>query len=670
MKKTLSIRYLIKYCVNRLLRGNFIVIAFSLLFVTTNLIAKPQAEKLTIKNSSISIQEILDEIEAKTKYSFILQNENVDTKRKISVDFDNITVKEILETIFKDKGIKFEISDKNLIILQKKIKKKAQSKEKILIKGLIVDEEGESLPGVSITQKGTYNGVISNIDGEYSLSIPLGSEIIFSFIGKETQTIVFDGKTKINVVMKEKANELDEVTVVAFGKQNTKSVIASITSIKPDDLKVPVSNLTNALAGKMSGVISYQRSGEPGEDNAEFFIRGVTTFGYKVSPLILLDGFEISTDDLARLEPENIASFSIIKDATGTALYGARGANGVILVTTKTGREGDLKVNFKHETSIAMPTKLNKTVGGVEYMQLYNEAQNNDDPFLEPFYSKQKIESTKRDINSFAYPNVDWYDELFENSVMNNRYNLNLSGGGKKIQYYLSASYAKDRGILKVDKKNDFNNNIEIDRYNLRGNINLNLTSTTKAAMKFYSVFRQYNGPVESASDIFKQVMKANPVDYPKYFEPDVANKYTKHILFGNIGDAKMANPYANMVKGYKDSFSSNILSQFSIEQDLGMITEGLSARVNASIKVYSDNTTARKYEPYYYGIKSYSDVTDKYVLQPLKKGSSSLGSPEVSKNTHSKTYFEGALNYNRTFDVHRVVVQLVGTREESLNTH
>ena len=232
-----------------------------------------------------------------------------------------------------------------LILLFTTIYLNAQS---ILISGVVVDEGGVPLPGVTVLVEGTSNGTSTTFEGTYALKVDSSSQKLqFSYIGFETQIVQIGNQTKIDIILSESTESLDEVQVVAFQKQKKNSVIGSINTISPSELKIPSSNITNALAGKLAGVISYQRSGEPGADNAEFFIRGVTSFGYANNPLILIDGLEVTTNDLARIEPDNIASFSIMKDATATSLYGARGANGVILVTTKEGKKGKARVSFR-----------------------------------------------------------------------------------------------------------------------------------------------------------------------------------------------------------------------------------------------------------------------------------------------------------------------------------
>ena len=233
--------------------------------------------------------------------------------------------------------------------------------QSILVTGKVVDKQGQPLPGVSILLKDSSTGTSTSFEGNYALKVNTKQDVLqFSYIGFDTQDVLVGDQSQIDIILEENLESLDEVQVVAFQKQKKNSVIGSINTINPSELKIPSSNLTNSLAGRMAGMISYQTSGEPGADNAQFFIRGVTSFGYANNPLILIDGIEVSTDDLARIEPDNIATFSIMKDATATALYGARGANGVILVTTKEGKAGKAKVSFRYENSFSSPTQTNE----------------------------------------------------------------------------------------------------------------------------------------------------------------------------------------------------------------------------------------------------------------------------------------------------------------------
>ena len=447
------------------------------------------------------------------------------------------------------------------------------------VKGTIYDETNAPVAGATIVVKSSTRGCITDIDGKFSISVNVGDELLVSFLGYQTENVKITTNNDYTVHLKPKVDELDEVTVVAFAKQKKESVISSVTTVKPSELKVPSSNLTTALAGRMSGVIAYQTSGEPGKDDASFFIRGVTTFGYAASPLILIDNVELTTADLARLNVDDIASFSIMKDATATALYGARGANGVILVTTKEGKEGKATVNIRIENSVSTPVRTIETADPITYMQLHNEAVKTRNPLGVLPYSQSKIDNTIKNLNPYAFPSVDWYDEMFNKYTMNQRVTANISGGGNVARYYIAASFFNDNGVLNVDKQNNFNSNISLKKYSVRSNININLTKTTEAIIRVNGSFDDYRGPIDGGDALYNKVMKTSPVLFPMTY-PNV-REYTEniHLMFGNYGEGTYINPYADMVKGYKDYSRTSIVAQGELKQNLDFITKGLNIR-------------------------------------------------------------------------------------------
>ncbi|MFV0418393.1 MAG: SusC/RagA family TonB-linked outer membrane protein [Dysgonomonas sp.] len=538
------------------------------------------------------------------------------------------------------------------------------------IKGIVVDINGDPIPGVTVSIEGTTSGSITGADGTFRLDVSDKDILAASFIGMETQKVPVAGKSEIKIILLEKADELEEVTVVAFAKQKKESVISSVSTIRPSELKTPSSNLTTALGGRIAGIVSYQRSGEPGLDNAEFFIRGVTTFGYKKDPLILIDNVELSSTELARLQVDDIATFSIMKDASAAALYGARGANGVILVTTKEGREGKVQLNIRAENSFSMATKKIKTVDPITYMTLHNEANlTRGNPNRE--YSNEKIDGTRRGLNSYVYPAVNWYDELFKDVTSNQRVNLNVSGGGSVARYYVAGSVTKDRGVLKVDPKNNYNNNIDLQRIQIRSNTNLNLTKTTELNVRVSGTFEDYTGPIYSGTQVYNMVMAASPVKFPKYYEPTPEFAYAKHSLFGNYGgQGDYLNPYAEMVRGYKDYSQSTMIAQLELKQKLDFITKGLNFRLMGSTTRDSYFALERKYNPFYYTTSYYDKLMNKYGLLCLNPdgGTDFLESADGGRNISTSFYFEGAVDYNKTFaEKHAISALLVTTMRETL---
>lgn len=543
--------------------------------------------------------------------------------------------------------------------------------QKKTVQGIIYDEMNAPVAGATITVKNSTRGCITDVDGRYSIVVNVGDELLVNFLGYQTAVIkVTADKSEYNVELKQKIDELEEVTVVAFAKQKKESVISSVTTVKPSELKAPTSNLTTALAGRMSGLIAYQTSGEPGKDNAQFFIRGVTTFGYKTDPLILIDNVELTSEDLARLNVDDIASFSIMKDATATALYGARGANGVILVTTKEGKEGKATVSFRIENSLSTPVDMVELADPITYMNLHNEAVRTRNPLGVLPYSESKIANTMKGTNPYVYPAVNWYDELFNDYTMNQRVNMSVSGGGTVARYYIAAAFNNDNGVLKVNGKNNFNNNIRLKKYSVRSNININLTKTTEAVVRFQGNFDSYSGPLDGGDGLFSKVMKASPVLFPKYYP--APNAYSSHIYFGNYTGGNYINPYADMVKGYKNYDRTLVLAQFELKQNLDFITKGLNLRGLMSTTRYVYSEISRAYGPYYYMVSSYNQAEDTYQLTALNpnEGYENLEAGTPYKDIQNTTYIELAANYNRDFGAHGVSGMLVYTMRNQQNTN
>lgn len=542
------------------------------------------------------------------------------------------------------------------------------------VKGVIYEEEtGEPMPGATVSVEGSTRGVMTDLDGSFELTgVKPTDKLKFECLGKETQILAVGTMTNFVVKLRNAANELDEVTVVAFGKQRKESVIGSISTVDVKTLKVPSSNLTTALAGNVAGVIAYQRTGEPGQDNADFFVRGITTFGANTSPLILIDNIELTSTDLARLQPDDIESFSIMKDATATALYGARGANGVIFVTTKRGQEGPAKIFARVETSISAPTDVVELADPVTYMKSYNEAITTRDPLGELMYSYDKIEQTgKPGANRIIYPANDWYEMLFKDYATSYRANVSARGGGKVATYYVSGAYTEDTGVLKVDKRNSFNNNIDDKNYTLRSNVDINVTPTTKLAVRLTGNFRDYQGPLNGGSDVYRQIMHSDPVLFPAYYPSDDEHVGIQHIMFGNYEDGSYINPYANLVRGYKDYQRSQMIAAVEIDQKLDFILKGLNFMTLFNLTRLSEYNVYRSFSPYWYTLDSYDSYTGEYHIRRINdSGTDYLTYSEGAKTVKNTMYSESRLNYANSFGKHDVTGLLVLTASESLTAN
>ena len=506
--------------------------------------------------------------------------------------------------------------------------------QQIEIKGTVSDALGP-IPGVNVSLVGTARGTATDFDGNYIIKANKGDVLKFSYVGYKTATVVIGNSNTVNITLAEDLASLDEVVVVGFGTQKKKTVVGAISTIKPSELKVPASNLTTALAGRISGVVSYQTSGEPGADNAQFFVRGVASFNNQNGPLILIDSVELTADDLARLQPDDIESFSILKDPTTTAIYGARGANGIILVTTKQGTAGAPKIRLRVESAFSSPVSTPDIADPFTYISLQNEAARTRGD-LAPFTLTQ-VAGVRDGLNPNVFPTTDWNDELFKDFTVTQRVNLNVSGGGDIVKYYVAGSLNKDNGLLKVDPINNFNNNIDLRSYSFRSNINIDLSENIEMIVRLNSTLDDYRGPLVGGNDIYRNALRTSPVRFPAVFDLGQDNGGFPFILFGNsssgrgnnglpiIGGSEAPvwfNPYAELQRGYRDRKRQLNLVQLEFKQKLDFITEGLSARFLGNINSTGTFANNRAYTPYYFEVGGFDPANpDDFTLDLIGDG-------------------------------------------------
>jgi len=628
----------------------FIVIVIGCMQVN----ASGYAQKITLSVKNTPLERVFQEVKKQSGYLFWYENSLLNNTKKVDLDLKNVSLKYALDECFKDQPLSYQIVGNTIVIKNREITVNRNLEREI--RGVVSDSVGP-IPGVSVKLKDKSTvGTSTDNYGRFSLKIPDDNAIlVFSMVGYDKQEVPVKSLSVLNVRLVPTKNTLEDVVVVAFGTQKKTDMVGSVTSIKPADLKVPSSNLTTALAGRAAGVIAYQRSGEPGEDNADFFIRGVTSFGTgKVNPLILIDGVELGVTELARLRPDDIESFSIMKDATSTALYGARGANGVIYVTTKQGKEGVARISFRAEGSMSQATSKVEFADPVTFMKLYNEAQYARHPFENPFYTQEKIDGTAEGISPIIYPAVDWQKMLFKDRAFNQRYNLNVSGGGKVARYYVAGSLAQDNGVIKMDKINNFNNGIDLKSYTLRANVNIDLSNTTELIVRLNGNFDDYTGPIDGGGELFNKVIRSNPVNFLPYYPAQGKHSSVQHIMFGGDSKKGFLNPYADMVKGYKDYNRSLMLAQLELKQNLSFLTEGLTFRTMMNTNRISRYDIARSYNPFFYEIRDYDKRTLDYNVEMFNEdtGREFLDFTLLDDLRQQSTvfYMESAINYNRTF--------------------
>lgn len=541
-----------------------------------------------------------------------------------------------------------------------------QQQKNIKITGQVFDENGETIPGANVMVKDNKSlGTMTDQDGKFTLSVPANSTLVISFIGY--QTIEHKLKGEKNVVLKliPDTEQLDEVVVVGFGAQKKASVVGAVQTVKASELRSPSSNLSTSFAGRIAGVVAVQRGGEPGADGANFWIRGISTFASNTSPLIFIDNVEVSIGDLNALSPEVIEGFSILKDATATALYGARGANGVMLITTRSGKDMErAKINIRVQSSFTQPTKTVKVADGVDYMLARNDAVLNRTPDAQPYYSQEVIDGTRNNLNPYIFPNVDWNDYLFKDFAATQSANVNVTGGGKRVTYFLSATLNNDNGMLKKASQNNFDNNINQLRLSLQANVGVNLTPTTRANVRLNAQVLDYSGSAAGTGNIYQAIFEAPPVMFAPVLPAQNGEDY---ILFGNRNGGPVAgkyrNPYAEMVSGYSKKNESTMIASLDLEQDLKFITPGLKVKGLVSFKNWATTNVVRSFSPYYYGIKDYSKDANgeyTYTYESITKGTTAL-STSPSNGGDRLLNYQLSLDYARTFDdKHNVGAMLV----------
>lgn len=548
----------------------------------------------------------------------------------------------------------------------------------ISIKGTVKDPEGNLLPGASVLEKGTTNGFSTNFDGQYIITVAnTDAVLVFAYLGYKKKEVAVKDQKEINVVLENDDNQLEEIVLVGFGTQKKESLVSSITTINPSELQAPTSNLTSMLAGRVAGMIAFQRSGEPGSDNSDFFIRGLGSFGTgRQNPLILIDGIESTNRDMARLLPDDIESFSVLKDAAASSIYGARGANGVVLIATKSGKVGNAKFDVRIENRFSSNTDNFKLADNLTYMRLANEANLTRDPLAQLPYSQNKIERTAAGDNPLLYPNNNWIDQLIKDYTWNQAVNISASGGAEKARYFVSGSLNVDNGLIEQLSLNGIDTNVKLINYSFRSNVNLKLTPKTEAIIRMYAQIDDYSGPIGRGAGVFSSALYSNPVLFPAIY-PEELSPFTTHPMFGGAetrpGSGVLAqNPFADAVSGFQEDKSSTFQVQVELKQDLDFITEGLSARAMGYIRRFQFFSSNRSFRPFYYSGRR-NPQNGEVILNVINDGSegaigglAGAGTEFLDFNAgqtslDSRIHLETALNYNRTFNkVHNVSGMLI----------
>lgn len=610
------------------------------------------AQRITLSEKKATLKSIFKEIRKQSNYDFLYTEELLQNAKTVDIKVNSVELNEVLEKIFSGQPLSYTIEDRTVVIREKingLLNRKPVIAKVIDIRGRVLDPQGKGIPGVTVRIKGETGGGTTNSNGDFSIAVTSPDAIlIFSYTGFITQEVAVDGQSAINVVLKEAVDELSEVVVVGYGTQKKITVTGSISSVNMADMRTPVANLSNALAGKVAGIISMQSSGEPGYDNSQFTIRGLGTFTGNTSPLVIVDG--VQRDDVKsdfggsfnNIDPEDVSSISLLKDASSTAMYGAKGANGVLIITTKRGVAGKPKISLKAENGFSGFTERPKMLDGIQYMELLNEARTNMG--LLPNFSDETIQKTASGLDPYMYPNVNWIDEVYKSNSSLTNAHLNINGGTESVRYYISTSFYNQKGPYKVSNQNGFNPNLDFKRYDFRSNIDVNVTNSTLLQLNLGAMLVNARYPGISAGSLWYQSYATTPVAYPTRY-PD--GKWAGPITNGG------SNPLNEVQNnGYSDEFRPAVQSVFTVNQKLDILTPGLSSYARFSFDSYGQFDNRRS------GINDNWQATGRdsngeLMFTQTRIGQQFLGYGQSSTGERMM-YLEGNINYDRTFGNHR----------------
>lgn len=537
-----------------------------------------------------------------------------------------------------------------------------QQNEGKRITGRVTEANGDPLIGVSVIEEGTTNGSITDIDGIFVLNVKERSKVVFSFVGFKSQTLVVGSTNIYDVTLMEDVSELEELVVTGYGQQRKISSVGAQETMSVKDVKVPTGSISNVISGRIAGVIGVQRSGEPGRDAADLWIRGITTPNGS-SPLVLVDGVERPFNDI---DPEDIESISLLKDASATAVYGVRGANGVLVIKTKGGTIGKPTVSVDYYEGFNKFTKMPKLANGETYMNAANEAARNIGENTP--YTADYIEKTVSGYDPLLYPNVNWRKEIFNDWAHSRRVNANIRGGSNMAQFYASVSYYNETGMVKTNGYENYDSQINFDRYNFTTNINLDITSTTKVDIGVQGYFGKGTYGGESVHTVFSSTQSINPVMMPKMFVIN-GKQYVpgRHMAGGD------RNPYADATMGgYTKDERNKIQSNLRLTQQLDFLTKGLSFSAMFAFDV--NNVRSRDYRKRD-STYDFADRNNPYdesgypILSVMWRNEDPGLNFSKSSSGDTKDYFETSLNYERVFNNdHRVGGMFIYTQQSRVD--
>lgn len=519
----------------------------------------------------------------------------------------------------------------------------AQEDKKLIIKGVVEDALGPII-GASVVAKNQPGvGAITDLDGRFSLKVGAYDVLQITFVGYqpvEIPVLSIKDKNNLKVIMKEDNQTIDEVVVTASGVQKKKTLTGAITNVELKQLNAPGANLSNSLAGVVPGIIAMQSSGEPGENMSQFWIRGMSTFGAKSGALILVDGVERSFNEIP---VEDIESFSVLKDASATAIYGQRGANGVVLITTKRGEKGKVKINVKAGFDWNTPVKVPEYASGYDWARLANEALVGR--YENPLYTNEELDIIQHGLDPDLYPNIDWRDLMLKKGAPSYYANISFSGGSDNVRYFVTGRYTGENGRYRTSSsENKYNTNSTYERWNYRANVDMNLTRTTVLSVGVGGWLVNRTSPSSSSGDIWQSFASYTPVTAPRKWStgqwPIVSGVTTPE--------------YQMTQTGYRTIWENKMETNVGLEQDLSFITKGLKFNGVFAFDTYNKNTIVREKGEELWSAESLRDGNGNLVLK--REANAKAMSQAKTVEGDKRYYLQASLDYSRLFaEKHRV---------------
>ncbi|TKG89882.1 SusC/RagA family TonB-linked outer membrane protein [Puteibacter caeruleilacunae] len=634
---------------------NLLTFLLTLCSLSLSAAINAQNTKVSLNLQKVSLEKVLTEIQEQTELQFLYRTKDVENVEDISIQSKNKKVFDVLEECLEHTKLEYKVLGESVIIQTKSTAKTSpqlqdQNRNTIKISGTVYDEEGVTVPNASVFIKSNaLLGTVTDIDGKFTMNgVPKNAVLAVSFIGYKKTEIALKHLSKdqlqnLEIKLVQSQSDLDEIVVVAHGSQRKESIVGAITTLEPEDLKTPTRSLSTQLAGKVAGVTFVQRSGQPGKDGASFIIRGINSVTGNATPLILIDGLARTIDDV---DPNDIASFSVLKDASATAVYGLEGANGIIVITTKSGKASQKPtVRFSYSSSINNSTFKPKWIDAVEYAKIKNEAFQVRGK--KAFYTEEEIAKFGDDNQDF-YPNVDWYKAMFKPNNLAHKANFNIGGGGNVVTYYMSGGFYTEDGMFRSDISS-YDSNAKYSQFNFRSNLKADLSPTTTLGLGFDGRYNTTTDPGQGAGGILKLINETNPTLFPTQYSNGEAP----------IEPENAQNPYSLLNKtGFVRAYSNIMSTNLSLNQKLNFIAEGLFFRGVASFSKV--NNYSHKY------VKDYQrhriDLENSYMRSGYDEDGNLLTvntTPDVDdkmtfkKSTpsgHRNVELQASLNYAQSF--------------------